>query len=59
MAYWTWDFSHETCFGDEERLKILGTSSSAKFEKQSKHGETQSYGFHAYQSFWQLRVNCS
>ena len=26
---------------DEKRLKILGTSASAKFEKQSKHGEIQ------------------
>ena len=30
---------------------MLGTSSGAKFEKQSKHGETQSYTFRAYYSF--------
>ena len=28
-------------FRDEKRSKILGTSSGAKFGKQSKHGETQ------------------
>ena len=28
-------------FRDEEKTNILGTRSSAKFEKQSKHGETQ------------------
>ena len=28
-------------FQDEKRSKILRTSSGAKFEKQSKHGETQ------------------
>ena len=26
-------------FRDKKRLKILGTSSDAKFEKQSKHGK--------------------
>ena len=26
-------------FRDEKRTKILGTSSGAKFEKKSKHGE--------------------
>ena len=31
--------------------KNLGTSSGAKFEKQSKQGETQSYNFRAYHSF--------
>ena len=30
-------------FRDEKRLKILGTSSGAKFEKQSKHGEIQKF----------------
>ena len=28
-------------FRDEKRPKILGTRSSTKYEKQSKHGETQ------------------
>ena len=37
---------------DEVRLKILRMSGGAKFEKQSKHGETQSYNFRAYH--WQL-----
>ena len=32
-------------FRDEKRPK---TSCGAKFEKQSKHGETQNYNFHAY-----------
>ena len=31
--------------------KILGASSGAKFEKQSKHGETQSYNVRANHSF--------
>ena len=35
-------------FRDEKRPK---TSCGAKFEKQSKHGETQNYNFHAYYSF--------
>ena len=30
-------------FRDEKRSKILGTSSGAKFGKQSKHGETQKF----------------
>ena len=30
-------------FRDENRSKILGTSSGAKFGKQRKHGETQKY----------------
>ena len=30
-------------FRDEKRPKILGTSSGAKFEKQSKHDETQKF----------------
>ena len=38
-------------FWDEIRLKILRISCGAKFEKQSKHGETQSYNFCAYHSF--------
>lgn len=28
---------------DEKRPKILGSSSGAKFEKQSKHGEIQKF----------------
>ena len=28
-------------FRDEKRPKILGTRSGTKYEKQSKHGETQ------------------
>ena len=32
-------------FRDDKRPK---TSCGAKFEKQSKHGETQNYNFHAY-----------
>ena len=36
-------------FRDEERPKFLGTSSGAKFEKQSKRGETQK--FRAYYSY--------
>ena len=35
-------------FRDEKRPK---TSCGAKFEKQSKHSETQNYNFHAYYSF--------
>ena len=35
-------------FRDEKRPK---TSCGAKFEKKSKHGETQNYNFHAYYSF--------
>ena len=35
-------------FRDEKRQK---TSCGAKFEKQSKYGETQNYNFHAYYSF--------
>ena len=38
--------SYEKCqpgFRDEKRSKILGTSSGAKFGKQSKHGETQKF----------------
>ena len=35
-------------FRDEKWPK---TSCGAKFEKQSKHGETQNYNFHAYYSF--------
>ena len=35
----------------KKRPKTLGTSSGAKFEKQSKHGETQSYNFRAYHTF--------
>ena len=35
-------------FRDEKRPK---TSCGAKFEKQSKHGETQNYNFHTYYSF--------
>ena len=35
-------------FRDEKRPK---TSCGTKFEKQSKHGETQNYNFHAYYSF--------
>ena len=35
-------------FRDEKRPK---TSCVAKFEKESKHGETRSYNFHAYYSF--------
>ena len=35
-------------FRDEKRSKILGTSSGAKFGKQSKHGETQNFNFRAY-----------
>ena len=35
-------------FQDEETPKILGMSSGAKFEKRSKHGETQSFNFRAY-----------
>ena len=31
--------------------KTLATSSGAKFEKQSKHGEAQSYNFSAYHRF--------
>ena len=31
--------------------KTLATSSDAKFEKQSKHGEAQSYNFSAYHRF--------
>ena len=38
-------------FRDEETPKILETSSGAKFEKRSKHGETQSFNFRAYHSF--------
>ena len=39
-------------FWDEKRQKILGTSSGPKFQKQSKHGETQKkYNFLAYHSF--------
>ena len=30
-------------FRDEKRPKILVTSSSSKFEKQRKHGETQKF----------------
>ena len=30
-------------FQDEKRSKILGTSSGAKFGKQSKHSETQKF----------------
>ena len=30
-------------FRDERRPKILGRSSRAKFEKQSKHGEIQKF----------------
>ena len=30
-------------FRDEKRSKILGTSSGAKFRKQSKHSETQKF----------------
>ena len=30
-------------FRDEKRPKILGTSSGAKFGKQSKHSETQTF----------------
>ena len=30
-------------FQEDKRSKILGTSSGAKFEKQSKHGETQKF----------------
>ena len=30
-------------FRDEKRSKILGTSSGAKFGKQSKHSETQKF----------------
>ena len=37
-------------FRDEKRSKILGTSSGAKFGKQSKHGETQNFNFRAYLS---------
>ena len=32
-------------FRDEKRPKILGTSSGAKFEKQSRHGETKNLTF--------------
>ena len=35
-------------FRDEETSKILGVSTGAKFEKRSKHGETQSFNFRAY-----------
>ena len=35
-------------FRDEKRPK---TSCDVKFEKQSKHSETQNYNFHAYYSF--------
>ena len=35
-------------FRDEKRPN---TSCGAKFEKQSKHSETQNYNFHAYYSF--------
>ena len=38
----------EPGFRDEKRPK---TSCVAKFEKQSKHGETQSYNFRTYYSF--------
>lgn len=31
----------QPCFGDEKRPEIVVTSCGAKFEKQSKHGETQ------------------
>ena len=30
-------------FRDEKRSKILGTSSGAKFGKQNKHSETQTF----------------
>ena len=33
----------QTSFRDEKRSKILGTSSGAKFGKQSKHRETQNF----------------
>ena len=36
---------------DKKRPKILGTSSGAKFEKQSKHGEYKNFNFQAYYSF--------
>ena len=35
----------------EKRRKILGTSSGAKFEKQSKHGNDKNLNFCAYHSF--------
>lgn len=31
--------------------ELLGTSCGVKFEKQNKHGETQSQNFRAYHSF--------
>ena len=37
-------------FRDEKRPKILGTSSGAKYEKQSKNRQ-KSYNFRAYHSF--------
>ena len=33
----------QPCFRDEKRSKILGTSSGAKFRKQSKQSETQKF----------------
>ena len=38
----------EPGFRDKKRSKILGTSSCAKFGKQSKHAETQNFNFRAY-----------
>ena len=38
-------------FRDDKRPKILGTKSSAKFKKQSKHGQIQKFNFRAYHSF--------
>ena len=33
----------QPCFRDEKRSKIIGTSSGAKFGKQSKHSETKTF----------------
>ena len=38
-------------FQDEKRAKILGTSSGAKFEKESNKAKHQNYTFRAYYSF--------
>ena len=37
-------------FWDEKRPKMLGTSSGAKFKKQSKQGKTQKFNFRPYNS---------
>ena len=38
-------------FSPVPEMKKVGTSSGAKFVKQSNRGETQSYNFCAYRSF--------